>query len=231
MGRRGRSHERARLPFWLHQALEYVVAVVVAGVGLHLGGLTEASLVAAGALLLLSSLATRGPLGAFRLLSPAAHRLVDWAVVVALVAMPLVQLPHFDVLSAALLWLVAGSIAQLARGTRYAAVAARTAPASAPQGRSTSAVVPGGGAAGGSAPGTAAVVAGGMAPSHDDPLADAGVPGVPAAGPAGPGVSGVGAVRVGAPGGSRPASGGLLPSLARLAGRGLGASTHRGRPS
>jgi len=208
VARRGRSHDRARLPFWLHQSFEYGFAVLVAGLGLHLGGLTEAALVVAGAILLLGSLATRGPLGAFRILSPLAHRLLDWVVVAGLVAVPLVRLPHFDILSAALVWLVAASLAQLARGTRYAGPVTRvTAAAVAPRLPAT-VPAPGGPGPGVVAPGAVA------APVGIAPLAGGSQAGSPVTDPSA-------AVR---PGPARP-----VPSLARLAGRALGASAHRAR--
>jgi hypothetical protein len=207
--RRGRSSDRARLPFWLHQAFEYGVAVLVAGLGLHLGGSTEAALVVAGAVLLLGSLATQGPLGAFRLLSPVAHRVVDWVVVAGLVAVPLVQLPHFDILSAALLWLVGASLAQLARGTRYAGPATRvTAGAVAGTPPATVAAASSSLPPGVVAPG-AVVVPVGVAP-----LADA---------------NQAATLVVESSAAVRPPSAGLVAALARLAGRTLGASAPRAR--
>lgn len=224
MVRRGRWHDRTRLPFWLHQGLEYVFAVLVAGLGLHLGGLTEATLVAAGTLLLLGSLATRGPLGAFRLLSPAAHRLLDWVVVVGLVAVPLVRLPRLDVLGAALLWLVAASLAQLVRATRYATPGARATAVAGAANCGAAVATAGRHVPGVTALGAAAVPVG-VADAPDEPHADTAAAGIP-----GTGLPAAETAVAGASAAGCPAPGGLLPSLARLAGRTLGASARRGRP-
>ncbi len=69
-------------PFWLHQASEYLVGIVIIAMGLQT--LKPAAPVLAGALVLLNAALVDGPLGAFRLFTRRGHRIVDVFVIAAL---------------------------------------------------------------------------------------------------------------------------------------------------
>jgi hypothetical protein len=82
------------LAFWVHQGVEYLLAVLLALAAVHLPARSIGPvLAAAGALASLAAL-THGPLGAWKLISRPTHRLLDAALVIVLVAAPLVA--HFD---------------------------------------------------------------------------------------------------------------------------------------
>ena len=69
-------------PFWLHQAAEYLVGIVIVVMGLQT--LKPAVPVLAGGLVLLNAALVDGPLGAFRLFGRRAHRIVDLFVIAVL---------------------------------------------------------------------------------------------------------------------------------------------------
>jgi len=69
----------AKRPFWLHQAAEYLIGVVLIASGLQ--SPTPVAPAVVGAVVLLSAAATRGPLSAFRLVPVRVHRWVDVAVI------------------------------------------------------------------------------------------------------------------------------------------------------
>jgi hypothetical protein len=71
--------DRVLRPFWLHQAAEYLVGLVVVAMGLQT--LKPTVPVLAGALILLNAALVDGPLGAWRLLDRRAHRIADLAVI------------------------------------------------------------------------------------------------------------------------------------------------------
>ena len=73
-----------KLPFWIHQAVEYLVGLLVLFEAAHTGG-TAIALVA-GVLVLLLASAGEGPLSAFRKVPRHVHRIGDIVLVVALVA-------------------------------------------------------------------------------------------------------------------------------------------------
>jgi hypothetical protein len=82
--------DRVLRPFWLHQASEYLVGIVIVAMGLQT--VEPAIPVLAGGLVLLNAALVDGPLGAFRLFSRRGHRIVDVVVIAALVlgaALPL----------------------------------------------------------------------------------------------------------------------------------------------
>lgn len=72
-----------KLAFWIHQVVEYGLAIVVLSQGAQAGAPVPAG-IAAGALVLLAVTA-QAPLGAFRVVSRPVHRVLDIVVVVALV--------------------------------------------------------------------------------------------------------------------------------------------------
>jgi len=76
--------DRILRPFWLHQAAEYLVGLVLVYMGLQ--SLEPTIPVLAGALVLVNAACVDGPLGAFRLFSRRAHRMVDLVVMGLLVA-------------------------------------------------------------------------------------------------------------------------------------------------
>ena len=85
--------DRYLRPFWLHQAAEYLLGMVLVAQGLQSPAPTFPAL--AGGLLLLEAAIVDGPLGAFRLVSRRLHRWLDVAVAVAIVAVA--ALPFLDI--------------------------------------------------------------------------------------------------------------------------------------
>ena len=66
-------------PFWLHQAAEYLVGLVLVAMGLQT--LEPTVPVLAGALVLLNAALVDGPLGAWRVFDRRTHRIVDLVVI------------------------------------------------------------------------------------------------------------------------------------------------------
>lgn len=66
-------------PFWMHQLVEYVLGGSLLASGLHSANPVVSSVV--GAVVMLHAAMTIGPLGAFRVLSRGAHRMVDVGVI------------------------------------------------------------------------------------------------------------------------------------------------------
>ena len=84
---------RPKRPFWLHQAAEYLIGLVLVAMGLQ--SLDPAVPALAGGLVLINAAVVDGPLGAFRLFSRRAHRVADVVVIGVLAA--LAVLPWLDV--------------------------------------------------------------------------------------------------------------------------------------
>jgi hypothetical protein len=97
--------DRVLRPFWLHQCAEYLIGLVLVGMGLQ--SIEPAVPTIAGGLVLLNAALADGPLGAFRLFSRRAHRAVD-AVVIAVLALGAV-LPWVDIDSASRVLLGCGA--------------------------------------------------------------------------------------------------------------------------
>ena len=76
--------DRVLRPFWLHQAAEYLIGLVLVAQGLQ--SLDPVVPTLAGGLVILNAAVVDGPLGAFRLFSRRAHRIVDLVVIGVLVA-------------------------------------------------------------------------------------------------------------------------------------------------
>jgi len=74
----------AKRPFWLHQAPEYLIGMVLVASGLQ--SPTPAVPAAVGGVVLLNTAITRGPLAAFRVVPVRVHRLLDLAVIAVTVA-------------------------------------------------------------------------------------------------------------------------------------------------
>lgn len=66
-------------PFWLHQAVEYLLGAVLVAVGLQ--SPTPAVPAVVGGVVMVHAAVTRGPLSAFRLIHRGTHRVVDVGVV------------------------------------------------------------------------------------------------------------------------------------------------------
>jgi hypothetical protein len=77
--------ERARRPFWLHQAVEYLLGIVLVMQGLQMPEPLVPA--AAGVLVLLNAATAIGPLSAFRLAGRRAHRIADLVVIAVIVAL------------------------------------------------------------------------------------------------------------------------------------------------
>jgi hypothetical protein len=87
------SSDRVLRPFWLHQAAEYLIGLILVAQGLQSPTPLVPSL--AGALVIVNGAVVDGPLGAFRLVSRPLHRTLDIVVIGVLVV--LAALPWFDV--------------------------------------------------------------------------------------------------------------------------------------
>ena len=81
--------ERVGMPFWIHQTVEYLMALIVLSQGVQAGVPVPAG-IAAGALVLLAATA-HGPLGAFRIVRRPVHRIADIVVAVALAVLALLS--------------------------------------------------------------------------------------------------------------------------------------------
>ena len=81
MGAMART-DRVLRPFWLHQSAEYLIGLVIVAMGLQ--SIEPAVPTIAGGVVLLNAALVDGPLGAFRLFSRRAHRIVDVVVIAGL---------------------------------------------------------------------------------------------------------------------------------------------------
>jgi hypothetical protein len=85
--------DRVLRPFWLHQAAEYLIGLVLVAVGLQ--SLEPLVPTLAGGLVILNAAVVDGPLGAFRLMSRRQHRIADLIVIVAIAVAAV--LPFLDI--------------------------------------------------------------------------------------------------------------------------------------
>ena len=76
--------DRVLRPFWLHQAAEYLIGLVLVAVGLQ--SLEPLWPTLAGGLVILNAAVVDGPIGAFRLTTRRQHRVAD-LVVICLIAL------------------------------------------------------------------------------------------------------------------------------------------------
>lgn len=76
------STDRARRPFWLHQAAEYVVGVALISQGLQAAEPWMPGV--AGAVVLVNAAIAKGPLGAFALVGRRTHRVLDVVIIIGL---------------------------------------------------------------------------------------------------------------------------------------------------
>ncbi len=83
----GHDHRRGGIPFWAHQLVELLLALVLLVEGARSGAGVE--VLGAAIVLLLFALATDGPLGAWRGLSRRVHRVGDFTLAALLAVAPL----------------------------------------------------------------------------------------------------------------------------------------------
>lgn len=76
---------RSKRPFWMHQAVEYLLGGVLVAQGLQ--SLTPVPPAVAGGLIMVNAAIVRGPLAAFRLVGRTLHRALDLAVIATIVVM------------------------------------------------------------------------------------------------------------------------------------------------
>jgi hypothetical protein len=82
-------------PFWLHQAAEYLIGLVLVAVGLQ--SLEPLWPTLAGGLVILNAAVVDGPIGAFRLTNRRQHRIADLVVIgliVLIAAMPFLSIDN-----------------------------------------------------------------------------------------------------------------------------------------
>jgi hypothetical protein len=76
--------DRALRPFWLHQAVEYIIGLILVGQGLQ--GPEPLVPAVVGGVVLVNAAVAIGPLGAFRLVGRRLHRVLDMVVIGVVVA-------------------------------------------------------------------------------------------------------------------------------------------------
>lgn len=87
---RSERHERRYLPFGVHQGVEYVLAILLGGVAIHLHGDMEWALVSGALAIFALSVITKGPLGAAGLIGPRFHLVLDIFLATGLALSPLI---------------------------------------------------------------------------------------------------------------------------------------------
>jgi hypothetical protein len=108
MAERSRS-ERARRPFWLHQAAEYLLGIILVMQGLQMPQPLVPA--AAGVLVMLNAATAIGPLGAFRLAGRRTHRIADLVVLGVLVVAAVQPFVEVDAASRGIVLVIAGVLA------------------------------------------------------------------------------------------------------------------------
>ncbi len=76
--------DRALRPFWLHQAVEYIIGLILVGQGLQ--GPEPLVPAVVGGVVLVNAAVAIGPLGAFRLVGRRLHRVLDLVAIGVVVA-------------------------------------------------------------------------------------------------------------------------------------------------
>jgi hypothetical protein len=121
---------RIRLPLWIHQLVEYLLAVLIVTQSINAGKAATFMAVTGGLLFVLAA-TTEASLGAVRLIPPSVHRLLDAAVIGALVAAPIVS-GSTDPIAWALCLLAAAAVAWLNWHTQWSRASRRAAASSTP---------------------------------------------------------------------------------------------------
>jgi hypothetical protein len=86
--------DRVLRPFWLHQSAEYLIGLVIVAIGVQ--SIEPAVPTIAGGVVLLNAALVDGPLGAFRVFSRKAHRIVDVVVITGLALLAVLPLLDLD---------------------------------------------------------------------------------------------------------------------------------------
>lgn len=109
---------RVRLPLWIHQLVEYLLAVLIVTQSINAEKAATFMAVTGGLLFLLAA-TTDGPMGGLRWIPPQVHRVLDLVVIAALVAAPVVS-GSGDPIAYALCFLAAAAVAWLNWHTQWA---------------------------------------------------------------------------------------------------------------
>lgn len=104
-------------PFWIHQASEYLLGLVLVAAGVQ--SPTPTFPVLAGGLIVLNAAVVSGPLGAFRLASRPQHRWLDVAVVGVVVVVACLPFLEIDAASRFTMIGVAAAMGFLWYGTNF----------------------------------------------------------------------------------------------------------------
>ncbi len=121
---------RLRLPVWIHQLVEYLLAVLIVTQSIN-AGKTATFLAVTGGLLFLLAATTDASAGAVRWIPLQLHRLLDVAVIGALVAAPIVT-GSTDPIAWALCLLAAAAVAWLNWHTQWSRGSRRTTASTTP---------------------------------------------------------------------------------------------------
>ena len=130
---RAAPEEKFRLALWTHQIVEYLLAALILMQSIN-GGDAAPLIAVAGGMLFVLAAVTDGPVSITKWVSPRAHRVLDFVVVAALVAAPILS-GSTDPLAWALCLLAAGALLWInwhTQWTRPARRARRAATAAAP---------------------------------------------------------------------------------------------------
>ncbi len=121
---------RIRLPLWIHQLVEYLLAVLIVTQSINAGKAATFMAVTGGLLFVLAA-TTDASMGAVRWIPPKLHRLLDVAVIGALVAAPIVS-GSTEPIAWALCFLGAAAVAWLNWHTQWSRGSRRTVASKAP---------------------------------------------------------------------------------------------------
>jgi len=83
-------NEKIRIPLWIHQVVEYLLALLIVSQSIT-AGKAATYLAVTGGLLFVLAAATNAPAGAVRWIPPQLHRVLDLVVIVALLVAPIVS--------------------------------------------------------------------------------------------------------------------------------------------
>jgi hypothetical protein len=124
-----KSTARRWRPFWVHQGAEYVLGLVLVAAGVQ--SPTPTFPVVAGGLIVLNAAIVDGPLGAFRLATRPAHRILDVGVILIVAAIAAMPFLSIDAASRVTMIVVAAFMGFLWASTNFetrrAAIDRRTA--------------------------------------------------------------------------------------------------------
>lgn len=100
-----RRPDRARRPFWIHQAAEYLLGIALIAQGLQMP--TPVIPTVVGLAVLINAASVRGPLSAFRVFGRAGHAVVDLVLIAVLVIVAVQPVIEIDAFGRMLMVLVA----------------------------------------------------------------------------------------------------------------------------